>query len=72
MTDKTAFEQWWLDQHGPNWSSMFTPWEKDRSQECWNAVIDAAVAICMEQQSDPECPERALYCAEEIQKLRSE
>lgn len=74
MTDKTAFEKWWLDEHGPNWSEGYSAWEMRRCEKVWNAAIDAAHGALVENAFRfSSCAELAIdQCVEEIQKLRSE
>ena len=37
----------------------------------WNAAIEAAAGVCDDQANEPECPERAIYCAIEVRALSS-
>ena len=37
----------------------------------WDAAIEAAAKIAESQAAEPECPERAQYCADAIRKLSS-
>ena len=37
----------------------------------WNAAIEAAARVCDDQANEPECPERAIYCAIEVRALSS-
>ena len=37
----------------------------------WNAAIEAAASVCDGQANEPECPERAIYCAIEVRALSS-
>ena len=35
-----------------------------------NAALEEAKAACLAQANEPECPERAQYCADEIERLK--
>lgn len=35
-----------------------------------NLILEAAALKCDEQQLEPECPERASYCAESIRSMK--
>lgn len=81
MTDKTAFEQWWIDQHGPRWEGYISQYEKDNCEASWNEAIDAAIDkieqvslshAVKQKLSGALKSEGALECRYEIQKLRSE
>lgn len=75
MTDKTSFEQWWIDQHPKYKPSAFSESEKDNYKSTWNAAIDAAISKCEEVRKDNvycDSEYGAIFCKEEIQKLRSE
>lgn len=41
------------------------------AEMAWNTAIEAAAAICDEQAKEPECPERATYCAEAIRGMKA-
>jgi len=75
---ETAFEKWWLDQHGPNWQANLAIWEKEDCEVTWNAAIDAAMKSCEQVESRHDAfelyppDEIAEECKDEIQKLRGE
>jgi hypothetical protein len=71
---ETAFEKWWIDQHGPNWKANFAEWEKEHCEVAWNSAIDAAINECDNwiKIMDGSCGYGLDDCKAEIQKLRSE
>jgi len=36
------------------------------ARAAWDAAIEACAKVCDEQALEPECPERAKYCADAI------
>ena len=43
---------------------------KETQYKFANLVLEAAALKCDEQQLEPECPERASYCAEVIRSMK--
>lgn len=66
------FEKWaekfaWFGRDGKTealeiWEAA---WQASRKQ-----ALEEAAKVCDEQDSEPECPERAAYCAEAIRALQ--
>lgn len=84
MTDKKAFEQFVHEFTGRDieWHKQAGTWGVDENsfayacwKKSWNAAIDAAISKCEEVRKDNAyCDSEygAIFCKEEIQKLRSE
>jgi len=77
MSDKTLFEQWWLELHGPHWKGYISQFEHDNCQSAWNAAIDAAISKCQQVkekhwQTSAQSPDSSGECKKEILKLKSE
>lgn len=49
------------------WSPLYGP---DEVKAATNAALERAAEVCDEQAKEPECPERATYCAEAIRALK--
>lgn len=45
--------------------TSWVAWQASREQ-----ALEEAAQACIEQQQEPECPERAAYCAEAIRSLK--
>lgn len=45
--------------------------QADKFANVWNDALEEAALICDQQANEPECPERAAYCAGEIRALKS-
>ena len=43
---------------------------KETQYKFANLILEAAALKCDEQQLEPECPERASYCAEAIRSMK--
>lgn len=62
-----------------DYEMTFHDWIKSRGimrefitfEEVWNAAIEKAALIAESQMNEPECPERAQYCADSIRLLIS-
>jgi hypothetical protein len=62
------FETWWFE------SGSGTYGQKAAAKQAWEAAVkferEACAQTCEEQTIEPECPERAQYCADAI-RMRS-
>jgi len=58
------------------WPGGYTELEVDLAWQAYQAATDAALEraaeVCDEQAKEPECPERATYCAEAIRALKEQ
>lgn len=83
MTTREAFEDWYEVDCYPcehsNWFRLDSDgdYEFDEVQYAWrtwqaatNTALERAALVCDEQAKEPECPERATYCAEAIRALK--
>ena len=54
---------------GEGWTPLYGP---DEVKAATAAALERAALECDEQAKEPECPERATYCAEAIRALKDE
>lgn len=75
MSQREAFEAHIREEFGEDWlakgaSGDYVERTTRRQFRSWKAAIqharDVAVKACEEQAKEPECPERAIYCADAI------
>ena len=52
---------------GDGWSPLYG---SDEVKAATDAALERAALVCDEQAKEPECPERATYCAEAIRALK--
>lgn len=60
-----TFEQWAISEFGAGVVIS------GQLRQAWDAAIAEAAMMCDEQAKEPECPERATYCADAIRMLSS-
>ena len=67
-----TFEEWLDSDEGVSrfGLELRPEWIAD-ARKTWNAAIEAAAFVCDDQANDPECPERAVYCANAVRALSS-
>ena len=69
MTSKEAFEQWWINTYGGNWSATYTISEKDKAEEGWQAACEwqkqKDAKICNGQWGARDCAEDILNQGDE-------
>ena len=65
------FEQWYTTHCFDLGVSPMGGRDCGLQRSAWNAAIEAAANTAEEQGSEPECPERAQYCADAIRALSS-
>ena len=49
------------------WTPLF---DEETIKAATDAALERAALVCDEQAKEPECPERATYCAEAIRALK--
>lgn len=52
---------------GEGWTPLF---DEETIKAATDAALERAALVCDEQAKEPECPERATYCAEAIRALK--
>lgn len=87
MTSREAFEAWsteWIEEDCPSIKEALLERKGDTYAQAiqrmkwkvWQAATDTALEraalVCDEQAKEPECPERATYCAEAIRALKEQ
>lgn len=45
----SEFDNWFIDNYGPNWQSKYSYEVYERSKEAWLAAIDKAEKICQDK-----------------------
>ena len=67
------FDEFWngFDPHGTKNQELFKGHNYETGKSVWNAAIEEAAKVAEAQMSEPECPERAQYCADAIRALSS-
>lgn len=71
--ERSSFEKWAKDACIRSDLGAWEAWQARAALTApqWEAIIEECARICDEQAKEPECPERAQYCADAIRALKS-